>query len=156
MADNDVKQVLKEKISSKRGQNFLTFLIFLVIASGLWIVMSLNDTKQREYSISVAVSGLPEGGKFVHDDNTLIGSDGILGVYKVIVKERGLFSKSHKKTKSLPLNLNFTDFQRSNDGSFYLPTAKMESAMQTYLGENVIIVTWKPSVISFKVLEIGE
>ncbi len=151
MAESEVRQGLKEKISSKRGQNFITFLIFVAIASGLWIVMSLNDTTQREYPIHVAVADLPEGITYCHDDNTPIDSNGDLGIYTVIVKERGLFHKSFAKKNPLPLVINFTDFNSSKDGVFYLTSAKMETALQEYLGDNAIIVTWKPSVVSFKI-----
>lgn len=151
MAESDVRQALKEKISSKRGQNLITFLIFVVIAAGLWVVMSLNDTTQREYPLNVFVADLPEDISFCDDDDKPIAHDGDLGVFTVIVKERGLFHKSIAKKSSLPLVVNFTDFKGSRDSIFYLPSAKMESALQDYLGDNAVIVTWKPSVVSFKV-----
>lgn len=150
MAEGEVRQALKEKISSKRGRNFVTFLIFVAISCGLWVVMSLNDTTQREYPIHVAVADLPSGRSYCHDDNTPIDSDGDLGVYTVLVKERGLFHKFSSKKRTNPLVVNFTDFNSSKEGVFFLTSAKMEFVLQEYLGNDAIIVTWKPSIVSFK------
>ena len=151
MVDSDVKQALKDKIHSQRGRNLITFCIFVVIATGLWFVMSLNDTTQREYPVRVVVADMPEGITYCNDDDIIIGNDGYLGTYTVVVKEKGIFHHSDNLSKSNPLIINFTDFYSSKDGALYLTSAKMEAALQNYLGDNVIIVTWKPSIVAFKI-----
>lgn len=150
MAEADVRQVIKEKLHSRRGRNMVTFFVFVIISAGLWFVMSLNDTSQRDYSVNVTVAGLPYGETFCLENGDTINADGNLGVYHVIVKERGIMQIRGRNKHNKTLEFNFTDFQHAGNGVFYLSSSKMESALQEYLGNRTVIVTWKPSIVTFK------
>ena len=156
MAEGDVKQVIKAKLHSRRGRDLITFFVFVIISSGLWLVMSLNDTSQRIYSIHVEVEDLPHDESFYLENGRMIGTDGDIGIYTVVMKERGILLLKNNKRLDRALKLKFTDFRRDNNGVFYLSSAKMEAALQEYFGERAVIITWNPSVVAFKSVEVSK
>lgn len=157
MTSTDNKPSITQKFHTPRGLNMMTFFVFLLISAGLWFVMSLNDTMERQYSITVEVVDLPQNSdvQFFLESGEKIGRDGYLGKYMAEVKEKGIKHLSKKNTDNSSLKVHFTDFQQTTEGYYYLPSSKMEAALQNYLGEGVVIVTWKPSVVAFKGLMPG-
>lgn len=143
---------IREHIHSKKGRNMMTFIVFLLISAGLWYVMSVNDTVERQYDLDVVVMDMPRDVDmdFYLENDSLIGPDGNLGKYTIVVKEQALSNWRKKNVTGRPLNLHFTDFRQTIDGSFYLPSAKMEGALDEYFGKGMVIVTWKPSIVAFK------
>ena len=47
-------------ISSATGKNILIYLIFVVVSTLFWLLMSLNDEVQKELAIPLKIEGLPE------------------------------------------------------------------------------------------------
>lgn len=150
MAETDVRQVLKEKLHSRPGRDMITFLIFVVISGILWFVTSLNDTSRREYTVTIAVTDLPAGKYFYIDNGEKIGKNGVIGQYSVSVKEKGILRLNSYRNNTGIIKFNFSDFQESSNGVYYLSSSMMEAALQDFLGDNTVIITWKPLVVMFQ------
>lgn len=51
---------ISHSLRSPRGKSAITFLVFLLISTVLWIVMSLNEETQRDLSCRVVITNVPD------------------------------------------------------------------------------------------------
>lgn len=56
---------IKQKATSGRGRSIFTFLIFLLISTIFWFMMTLNETIQRDYRLPIEIAEIPAGTTFI-------------------------------------------------------------------------------------------
>ena len=82
------------------NKEFLIFLFFLLLSGAFWLVMTLNETYEREIKIPIHLEGIPS--KVIvtsNEEDTL----------RVTIRDRGylLFTYMYgQNRKSLPINFN--------------------------------------------------
>lgn len=129
---------LAELVHSTRGRNALTFLVFLVISTLFWIVMTLNDETQLDFDVPVEITGVP-------DDMTLITLPP--ATVSVSVKDKGTSLLNFEWGKMPTMKLQYKDFTK--DGKrLLLGETQLNGIARSFFGSNAQIVTLKPDSLN--------
>lgn len=97
------KQVaaIRRLLRTSRGRDILTYLLFLAISYGFWMIMRLNDTDQRDFDVPLRITNVPEKVTFISD---------VPGSIHVTVRDKGIDLLRAKWSGSKTLTLNYADF----------------------------------------------
>lgn len=138
----DIKGILydvKSVIRSPKGKNVLTFMVFIVIATLFWFLMSLNDEVQHDYDIPTEIVNMP-------DDMTLINS--APEVIHVSIKDKGsnLFRYDFGRCPSI--KLNYKDFRHIGKDRLVLSESQLSASLRSYFGGSGSILTQSPDSIA--------
>ena len=125
---------------SSINKEFLIFLFFLFLSGTFWLVLSLNETYEREIKVPVRLVGVPK--------NVVITSDSE-DTIRVTVRDKGYALVTYMFGDVVrPLEINFKNYAKT-EGRGLFPTADMKKQLEQrfYSGSKVIAV--KPEKIEF-------
>lgn len=143
----DIKSVylkLSEKIRnfllSERSREFLIFLFFFLIAGGFWLLQTLNNDYEAEFSIPVRLKGVP--------NNIVVTSEPASEV-RVKVKDRGTVLLNYMLGKSFfPVNLDFEDYG-GRDNHVRIYSSEFEKKIMNQLNVSTRILSVKPDTLEY-------
>lgn len=116
----EIKEKIVNTLNSRNGRNTLTFIVFLLIATLFWFLMSLNDDVQRDYDLPVSIDGLPA-------DMTLLTNEGAVPVsVNVSVRDKGANQLS-RKFKSNILKIDYRDFTDKENNRLTLTESQLNN-----------------------------
>ena len=93
---------VKDFLLSDKSREFLIFLFFFFIASGFWLLQTLNNDYETEFSIPVRLKGVP--------NNVVITSEPPSELH-IRVKDKGTVLLNYMLGKSFfPITLDFSDY----------------------------------------------
>lgn len=137
-----LKQVRRIKgfLLSDKSREFLIFLFFFVIASGFWLLQTLNNEYEAEFSIPVRVKNVP--------DDVILTSDPPSEI-RVKVKDKGTVLLNYMLGKSFfPVNLDFKDnVGRNNHVKVY--SSELEKSILSQLSTSSKITSIKPDTLDY-------
>ena len=64
--------ILRNFLSRIVSKEFLIFLFFLVLSGAFWLVMTLNETYEREFSIPLRIVDVPRNVVITSDPDTVV------------------------------------------------------------------------------------
>lgn len=97
----------KNFLLSKQSREFFVFLFFFFIASVFWLIQTLNDDYEAEFSIPVRLKDVP---------NDVVVTTEAPSELKIKVKDKGIVLLNYAITKIFyPINLEFTDYSSTNN-----------------------------------------
>lgn len=117
------------------NKEFLIFLFFLALSSSFWLLMSLNETYEKEYCIPVTLTGVPH--------NTVMTGE-LSDTARIVVRDKGftLLTYSYGK-KFRPLSFRFASYANTQKGKGYVPTADMQRQVLAQLYGSTKLVSVK-------------
>lgn len=135
---------LSEKIRnfllSERSREFLIFLFFFLIAGGFWLLQTLNNDYEAEFSIPVRLKGVP--------NNVVITSEPATEV-RVKVKDRGTVLLNYMLGKSFfPVNIDFEDYS-GRDNHVRIYSTDFEKKIISQLNVSTRILSVKPDTLEY-------
>lgn len=137
----EIKEKIVNTLNSRNGRNTLTFIVFLLIATLFWFLMSLNDDVQRDYDLPVSIDGLPA-------DMTLLTNEGAVPVsVNVSVRDKGANQLS-RKFKSNILKIDYRDFTDKENNRLTLTESQLNNCLRQMFGSTATIVTQTPDSLS--------
>ena len=93
----------KDFLLSDKSREFFVFLFFFFIAGGFWLLQTLNNDYEAEFSIPVRLRGVP--------NNTMITSEPVSELH-IKVKDKGTVLLNYMLGKSFyPVSLDFSDYK---------------------------------------------
>ena len=94
---------IKNFLLSDKSREFFIFLFFFFIASGFWLLQTLNNDYETEFSIPIRIKGIP--------NEILLTSEPATEIH-IKVKDKGTVILNYMLGKSFfPVNLNFEDYK---------------------------------------------
>ena len=117
------------------NKEFLIFLFFLALSSSFWLLMSLNETYEKEYCIPVTLTGVP--------NNTVMTGE-LSDTAHIVVRDKGftLLTYSYGK-KFRPLSFRFATYANTQKGKGYVPTADIQRQVLAQLYGSSKLVSMK-------------
>lgn len=131
---------VKDFLESTKSREFLIFLFFFVVAGSFWLLQTLNDDYETEFSIPVRLRNIP--------NNVVITSEPTSEV-RVRVKDRGTVLLNYLLSKNFfPVNLDFNDYPGSNNHIRIL-ASEYERRISSQLNASTRLLSVMPDTLEY-------
>ena len=125
---------------SRTNGEFLIFLFFLALSGIFWLLMTLNETYEKEIVVPVRITNIPE-------DIMLTSEE--LDTARVTIRDRGLLLLSYMFGDDLKaIDANFKNHE-NGDGTGSISTADLSKLIQRRLSSSAKITNVKPDKLLF-------
>lgn len=136
----NITRKVKNFLLSKRSREFFVFLFFFVIASGFWLLQTLNNDYETEFSIPVRLKGVP--------NNTVITSEPAPEL-RIKVKDKGTVLLNYMLGKSFyPITLDFSDYKGANN-HVRIYASQFEKKVLSQLNVSTRLISMKPDTLEY-------
>lgn len=117
------------------NKEFLIFLFFLFLSGIFWLMMTLNETYERELPVAVRINGVPK--------NVVITTD-ISDTMYVTVRDKGFILASYSLSKRIrPIALNFSTYANRQSGHGQIPLSDLQRLVRQRIFASSTIVSVK-------------
>ena len=132
--------IVRNFLFSTVNKEFLIFLFFLALSGVFWLMMTLNETYEKEMRIPVHIVNVPQ--------NVVLTSDSVDTV-KVSLSDKGFFLLGYMYGDGLrPLKVNFKNYMRST-GTGSVTAAELQRMMYQQLSASTKITSTKPDRLEY-------
>ncbi len=132
--------IVRNFLFSTVNKEFLIFLFFLALSGVFWLMMTLNETYEKEMRIPVHIVNVPQ--------NVVLTSDSVDTV-KVSLSDKGFVLLGYMYGDGLrPLKVNFKNYMRST-GTGSVTAAELQRMMYQQLSASTKITSPKPGRLGF-------
>ena len=132
--------IVRNFLFSTVNKEFLIFLFFLALSGVFWLMMTLNETYEKEMRIPVHIVNVPQ--------NVVLTSDSVDTV-KVSLSDKGFVLLGYMYGDGLrPLKVNFKNYMRST-GTGSVTAAELQRMMYQQLSASTKITSTKPDRLEF-------
>jgi YbbR-like protein. len=98
---------IKDSLESAKGREFLIFLFFVFVAGAFWLLQTLNDEYETDFSVPVRLKNVP--------DNIVLTSEPASNL-RIRVKDKGTVLLNYVLSKNFfPVILDFNDYRNNNN-----------------------------------------
>jgi hypothetical protein len=133
-------QIVRNFLFSKWNREFLIFLFFLAISGGFWLLMTLNETFEKEVALPVHIVGVPK--------DIMLTSDEVDTV-RVTIRDKGIQILSYLYDEKVRnMKVNFRNYDRGN-GTGVVPAADLQKLVQQRLSQSGKLVAMKTERLTF-------
>ena len=133
MADGKRKKILTywKNVKATTGfRKFLTFLIFVGIASLFWLILALNDNIQEDMEVRVHIYNVPDSVTFIVDPPAEIHA---------MVRDKGTNLWRSATFGHAVMELNFREY--AADGIFSVNRGELTAALKKVFGQSASLIS---------------
>ncbi|MCD8296984.1 MAG: YbbR-like domain-containing protein [Prevotella sp.] len=136
----DILSSFRNFLFSTLNREFLIFLFFLVISGTFWLLMSLNETYEKEIEVPLILVETPTNVVLTSDSSTSI---------RVVVKDKGYTILTYLYGKKIhPIKIDFNKYGKSSDyGS--VSSSELQKLIYQQLYNSSSIVSCKPDKFEY-------
>ena len=136
----EIKNYLKDFLLSDKSREFFIFLFFFFVAGGFWLLQTLNNDYETEFTVPVRFKGIPE--------NVMITSKPVSEVH-VRVKDKGTVLLNYMLSKSFyPIQIDFANNQGKNE-VVRIESAVYEKFVKNQLNASTRLLSIKPDTLEY-------
>ncbi|MCM1292120.1 MAG: hypothetical protein NC111_00155 [Bacteroides sp.] len=128
---------IRQKFRTRRGHNVIVYLICLAAAFLFWVIMTLDETTERDYHVSVELVNVP-------DSVVLVGD--VPSSVNVVVKGKGTQFLRYSIMSVPTLKIDFRQYATA-DNYLRLSRAKLDVRIRELFGQGVSVVSVVPDSI---------
>lgn len=136
-----IYRLVRNFLFSSVNKEFLIFLFFLMLSSIFWLVMTLNETYEKEVCIPARLVNVPKNAVLTTDvDDTV----------RVVVRDKGFTLAAYIYGEQLqPLAINFAAYANRQTGYGLVPAADLLKMLNQRLFSSSKVVQVKPDRLDF-------
>ncbi len=136
----NITRKTKDFLLSAKSREFFVFLFFFFIAGGFWLLQTLNNDYEAEFSIPVRLRGVP--------NNTVITSEPVSEL-RIKLKDKGTVLLNYMLGKSFyPVTLNFSDY-KAVDNHVRIYASQFEKKILSQLNVSTRLLSMKPDTLEY-------
>lgn len=136
----EIINTIRNFLFSKTNKEFLVFIFFLALSGVFWLLMTLNETYEKEVRIPMRITNVPK--------NIVLTSDEIDTV-NVILRDRGIILLGYEYGKNMhAIELNFNDYIK-RDGYGAVSATELQKLIANELPASTHITEVKTEFIEF-------
>jgi len=131
---------IKNFLLSKQSREFFVFLLFFFIAGAFWLLQTLNDDYEAEFSIPVRLRNVP--------NNVIITSEPPSEL-KVRVKDKGVVLLNYAIARNFyPINLDFNNYKGTNN-HIKIYATEYEKRILSQLNASTRLLAVRPDTLDY-------
>jgi len=135
-----IYSIVRNFLFSSINKEFLIFLFFLCLSGAFWLLMTLNETYEKEIMVPVCLAGVPEGVVVTSETDDTI---------RVSVRDKGYFLLAYLYGNNIrPVNIDYRTFVRNSEKGT-VTAAEMQKLIYPQLYSSSRIVSVKPEKYEF-------
>ena len=133
----NILKAVRNFLFSGLNKEFLIFLFFLALSGAFWLMMTLNETMEREYKIPMRLVGTPR--------NAVITGD-LPDTVRITVRDKGFTLITYAFR---PLNFKFNNYADETEGQGMIPVADVQKQILSQLYGSSKLLQVKPGKFDF-------
>lgn len=122
------------------NKEFLIFLFFLALSCVFWLLMTLNESYEKELRIPIRVSAVPK--------NVVITSQN-QDTITILVKDKGFVLLAYITNKQMPVSVNFETYSNKTTGKGVVTASELMKLIAQQLYGSSRITSLKPDKMEF-------
>ena len=131
---------MKDFLLSDKSREFFVFLFFFFIAGGFWLLQTLNNDYETEFSIPVKLKGVP---------NNIVITSEPASELRIKVKDKGTVLLNYMLGKSFyPVTLDFSDYKGVNNHVSVF-ASQFEKKVLSQLNVSTRLLSMKPDTLEY-------
>lgn len=135
---NTVRRNVSRSLHTRRGRNFVLYLLCLIVAFTFWCFSALDEISERDYDIRVRLVNVP-------DSVVVVGQ--LPQTINVVMKGKGTQFFRYHFTDLPSLEIDFRQYS-SSKGKIFLSRANIDTRLRDIFGQNINLIAVSPDSIS--------
>ncbi len=133
------KQV-KDFLLSERSREFFIFLFFFLVAGGFWLLQTLNNDYEAEFSVPVRLRKVP--------DNVVLTSEPVSKL-RIGVKDKGTVLLNYMLGKSFyPVTIDFTEYL-NEENRVKIPASRFAGGVVSQMKASTQLLSIVPDTLEY-------
>ena len=125
---------------SRANREFLVFLFFLALSGIFWLLLTLNETYEKEYAVPVAITNIPKNAVLTSEETDTV---------KVTIRDKGYTLMTYLYGDIInKLNMNFHNYSHNN-GTGIVTSQDIQKQLYLQLASGSRITSVKPEKLEF-------
>ena len=133
----NIMKAVRNFLFSGLNKEFLIFLFFLALSGAFWLLMTLNETMEREFKIPMRLSGVPR--------NAVITGE-LPDTVRVTVRDKGFALVTYDFR---PLVFRFSNYADEDEGKGMIPLADVQKQVLSQMYGSSKLLQVKPGKFDF-------
>ena len=133
----NILKAVRNFLFSGLNKEFLIFLFFLALSGAFWLLMTLNETMEREFKIPMRLSGVPR--------NAVITGE-LPDTVRVMVRDKGFTLVTYDFR---PLVFRFSNYADEDEGKGMIPLADVQKQVLSQMYGSSKLLQVKPGAFDF-------
>ena len=133
----NILKAVRNFLFSGLNKEFLIFLFFLALSGAFWLLMTLNETMEREFKIPMRLSGVPR--------NAVITGE-LPDTVRVTVRDKGFTLVTYDFR---PLVFRFSNYADEDEGKGTIPLADVQKQVLSQMYGSSKLLQVKPGAFDF-------
>lgn len=132
--------IIRNFLFSRTNREFLIFLFFLALSAVFWLLMTLNESYEREVKVPIRITGVPTDVMLTSDETDTI---------KVVIRDRGITLLTYMygdALKKVEASFKYYDLSGGNGA---IPASELAKIVQNHLAVSSKIVSIKPDKLRY-------
>ena len=135
-----ISREVKDFLLSDKSREFFIFLFFFFVAGGFWLLQTLNNDYEADFSIPVRLKGVP--------NNVVITSEPASEL-RIKVKDKGTVLLNYMLGKSFyPVFLDYADY-KGVDNQVRIYPSQFEKKVLNQLNASTRLLSMKPDTLEY-------
>ncbi len=133
----NILKAVRNFLFSGLNKEFLIFLFFLALSGAFWLLMTLNETMEREFKIPMRLTGVPR--------NAVITGE-LPDTVRVTVRDKGFTLVTYDFR---PLVFRFSNYADEDEGKGTIPLADVQKQVLSQMYGSSKLLQVKPGTFDF-------
>ena len=133
----NILKAVRNFLFSGLNKEFLIFLFFLALSGAFWLLMTLNETMEREFKIPMRLTGVPR--------NAVITGE-LPDTLRVTVRDKGFTLVTYDFR---PLVFRFSNYADEDEGKGTIPLADVQKQVLSQMYGSSKLLQIKPGQFDF-------
>ena len=133
----NILKAVRNFLFSGLNKEFLIFLFFLALSGAFWLMMTLNETMEREFKIPMRLSGVPR--------NAVITGE-LPDTVRVTVRDKGFTLVTYDFR---PLVFRFSNYADEDEGKGVIPLTDVQKQVLSQMYGSSKLLQVKPGAFDF-------
>ena len=133
----NILKAVRNFLFSGLNKEFLIFLFFLALSGAFWLLMTLNETMEREFKIPMRLTGVPR--------NAVITGE-LPDTLRVTVRDKGFTLVTYDFR---PLVFRFSNYADEDEGKGTIPLADVQKQVLSQMYGSSKLLQVKPGQFDF-------